>query len=949
MKHKFLLSAILLAICLTRVSAAIPTTLDSIRNVLDSASTTLVQEKAYVHLDNTCYFIGDTIWYKAYVMRADNLHFTDMSRILYVELLSPDGLVVERQQLIINDKGYCCGDFALKDSLYSGFYEIRAYTRWMLNFNVTEHMNLRKDRESFYNFLIAKDYFRQYDALYSRVIPIYNKPDSAGNYSYKRMYARPKQRIVKSVTEELKVTFYPEGGHIINGKTANIAFEAVNQEGEEIDIKGNITNNEDNSSSDITTTYMGKGVFTLKADGKKYTAHFKYNNKDYSFDLPKAEEAGATIKLTTDGQLTVSTHGLTAAQKLGLSVLCRGKLVFYDNATIDTNGEINIKLPFNGLPTGVNDLTLFDNHGQILADRLFFINHHDFDRYKINISGQKQQYKPYEKISLDINCPNTTEPVKLSIAVRDNRTDELSYNNGNMLTDILLSSELKGFVAYPGYYFESDDATHKQALDLLMMVQGWRRYNWTQLADTVNQHPRYKPETAMTVEGSVLKTINFEEVLPEEVASWLSGMRPKTSLEQIDTNNKSLIEQGVTDPSQGESNSSDNSSSSASNSSSGASSSSSSDSYSSSSSSSSQIALSGSDYNSINNKGLKHEVNVKMDMVLGEKTGTVTQLTKNGHYWFSIPPFYGDATLFIMATNPDKSAESLKKYEQNGWTDEDQWPEYYVKRDLFYPIFARKYSYYENHQPEWKTSLDNNPIALNDGSYMIKNVNVKAKGHGTRSIDYTKPAWVGDAYDMYNNITDYGLSFGKLDFRTFPIQICSWLYGNMGRYRHFNVQAKFDGHTFFRNYSPDSSTDTSQNRSNGSIFKNTKLKRLMDIKIYTDFEPRNEEAQVESRLTEPDFTVDFITMPDDGERYTYRDRNFMLHGFYEPDEFYKPDYSNAQPQHPNDYRRTLYWNPNAKTDANGHFNATFFNNSKETDIVVSAEGVTTDGKIMVNK
>ena len=336
-------------------------------------------------------------------------------------------------------------------------------------------------------------------------------------------------------------------------------------------------------------------------------------------------------------------------------------------------------------------------------------------------------------------------------------------------------------------------------------------------------------------------------------------------------------------------------------------------------------------------------------MVLGKQTGSVTQLTKNGHYLFEIPPFYGVATLFMMAYNPDKSAESITKYTEKGLLDEDQWPAYYVKRDLFYPIFARKYSYYENHQPEWKTSVDNSPMALNDGSYMIKNVNVNAKGHGTRTIDLTKPAWVGDAYDVYNNITDYGLSFGKLDFRTFPMQICSWLYGNMGRYRHFNVVAMFDGYRFYRNFTPDTSIETSQNRSNQTIFNNTKLKRLMDIKIYTDFEPRNEEVPVESRVMEPDFTIDFITMPNDGERYTYRDRRIILHGFYEPDDFYKPDYSNAQPQHPNDYRRTLYWNPNATTDANGHFNATFFNNSKETDIVVSAEGLTTDGKIMVNK
>src|SRR5574344_2318240 len=206
MKHKIFTTIILMAMGHLSAAAAIPTTLDSIRNVLDSASTALVQEKAYVHLDNTCYFVGDTIWYKAYVVRADNLHFTDMSHILYVELLSPDGLVVERQQLIVSDKGFCCGDFALKDSLYSGFYEIRAYTRWMLNFNMSEHMNVRKDRESFYNFLIAKDYFRQYDALYSRVVPIYTKPDSAGNYSANRLYVRPQQRIVKPATEELKVT-----------------------------------------------------------------------------------------------------------------------------------------------------------------------------------------------------------------------------------------------------------------------------------------------------------------------------------------------------------------------------------------------------------------------------------------------------------------------------------------------------------------------------------------------------------------------------------------------------------------------------------------------------------------------------------------------------------------------------------------------------------------------
>ncbi len=131
--------------------------LDSIADILANAP---VQEKVYLHLDNTCYFKGDTIWYKSYVVRADDLSYTDMSRILYVELLSPDGLVVERQNIIVSADGYGDGNFVLSDSLYSGYYELRAYTRWMLNFCVTEHSFNRKDWEQLYNRQMSKDFFR---------------------------------------------------------------------------------------------------------------------------------------------------------------------------------------------------------------------------------------------------------------------------------------------------------------------------------------------------------------------------------------------------------------------------------------------------------------------------------------------------------------------------------------------------------------------------------------------------------------------------------------------------------------------------------------------------------------------------------------------------------------------------------------------------------------------
>ena len=117
---------LLLLLLVTSLAAKAQTGLEVVKDILEGAP---VQEKVYLHLDNTCYYKGDTIWYKAYVVRADDLTYTDMSRILYVELLSPDGMVVERQGIIISSEGYGDGNFTLQDSIYSGYYEVRAYTR----------------------------------------------------------------------------------------------------------------------------------------------------------------------------------------------------------------------------------------------------------------------------------------------------------------------------------------------------------------------------------------------------------------------------------------------------------------------------------------------------------------------------------------------------------------------------------------------------------------------------------------------------------------------------------------------------------------------------------------------------------------------------------------------------------------------------------------------------
>ena len=136
-KHSVWRKTILaLVVLVLHVSAAGADALDNLERAMRNNAQ--IQEKVYVQTDNTCYFVGDTLWYKAFVLRADDHRPTDMSKMLYVELLSPDGVLVERQRVIVSPKGMTCGQFVLTDSLYSGYYEIRAYTRWMLNFNVSQ-------------------------------------------------------------------------------------------------------------------------------------------------------------------------------------------------------------------------------------------------------------------------------------------------------------------------------------------------------------------------------------------------------------------------------------------------------------------------------------------------------------------------------------------------------------------------------------------------------------------------------------------------------------------------------------------------------------------------------------------------------------------------------------------------------------------------------------------
>ena len=317
-----------------------------------------VQEKVYLHFDNNCYFLGDTIWYKAYVVLADDNTPQPLSKILYVELLDEQGYILERQQLVVDDNGQANGQFAICDTTFAGYYEVRAYTKWMLNFGY-EHVYswyskswyrpdmengwypvendelqalmqqqqndtdpkyvfkgsmdiylddegkeidqrektqkkvssiVRKDREYDTAFNIDKDgmerNYRQYSNLFSRVIPVYSRPDSAQNYMRKIIPTKITMGDfqVNWLTPEFDVKFYPEGGTLVEGFPCKVAWEAMNQELERLNVSGVLLEDGEEIDS-IRPFHAGRGMFTFTPQhGKSYKARFVFGEHKFNFN-----------------------------------------------------------------------------------------------------------------------------------------------------------------------------------------------------------------------------------------------------------------------------------------------------------------------------------------------------------------------------------------------------------------------------------------------------------------------------------------------------------------------------------------------------------------------------------------------------------------------------------------------------------------------------------------
>ena len=917
---------------------------------------TIPQEKVFIHMDNTSYQLGDTIWFSAYLRRTDTDRPSDVSGVLYVELYGQEGYMIERK-LIQMKEGRGSGFFALSRYIqYAGFYELRAYTRWQLNWGRFERKHTEKIKEWFPTKRQEKEYFRDYEKLYSRVFPVYDKPLEPGEYTHD-MTLRAMRRLYPNQAEnrELKLSLYPEGGNLVEGLPCRVAFEAAFEDGEA--AEGWVFYDGDS----VKTLNRGRGLFEITPQkGQEPEVLFvSKDGKQAKAKLPKPQPTGVSLKVeqTDSGWVAHIAHTADLHDdSLGVSLMREGKSVTHSLLQPSTKGRGFKSFPLGedlGEASGVYQLTVFDSQGRVFADRLFFNRGKEDLMPTLSIEGLKEEYQPYEPVNLTLKAPRGKNQV--SLTVRDDNNRDCLYDDSNILIEMLLSSEIRGFVPQPGWYFEADDEEHRAALDLLMMTQGWRRFDWRSMAVAGAWDITQPAERAPILIGNTYKNVIVDFVEGEETNNEKEDEEYPFSEDGRNPREDDYYETKPMDLpdlfSKGRSKKREEKA-----------------------------------YDkAINTKNQKKETELKVHAEIvtldAEMSFTGESETFRKGFRIQLPPFYGNAIVFISVADTTKWG----KDETYTWiqAEPDDLESDYMylpasgkaRRKIFvepadylariswpYPRFVNPYSFYQNHlapTPEQK-KLNGEWVRLDDETIMSE-VTVKAKRRGLNKFDDNWPVFAIDA-EVANNISqDVGLGFMKVMTADFGIGVVERKLGE-GQEPTFDTR---DGAGYTRrmimamrgdSIPPDSIYARKYLRSlhdfgmSPGEAKEYKGNGVWDMYVfYSDYSPRLYGNNMYYGSNEPKTKLVRYPYPDGSRRITYRDRRYFLPGFAYPAEFYSPDYSKQVPSDDKkDYRRTLYWNQNLKLNEEGEAEVKFYNNCRTSVLSVDAEGQAADGTLLWN-
>ncbi|WP_345950559.1 TonB-dependent receptor plug domain-containing protein [Mucilaginibacter sp. PAMB04274] len=523
------------------------------------------QEKVYLQLDKPYYGVGDNIWLKAYITVGPEHRLSALSGALNVELLDEQDSVKQWIKLPVTS-GVTWGDLALSDTLQEGNYRIRAYTNWMRNAgpdyyfekniaigNAATNTVFTKATYSYTKANGAQkvdaniNYVDLDNAPYagkevSYAVKLNNKQilkskgvtDDKGNLAVSFLNTTPaatssgsivtnikvadKKTVTKTISfssasGQVDVQFFPESGNLVNGLRSRIAFKAVGPDGLGVEIKGTVTDNDNQELAVISTRHLGMGIFAITPQsGKIYKAQITYpDGSQNTITLPQALPQGyvLTVNNNDTASISVRVNGAAGVDSKNVYLVAQSSgAVCYVARNNAGSNSFSAVIPKSKFPSGIAQFTLFSATGEPLNERIAFVQRQD-DLLKLSVNADQPNSAPRQKVKISLNARNNGgKPVVgvFSAAVIDEskvQSDETAETS--IMSQLLLTSDLKGYVEQPNYYFTK--ATEKTAadLDILMMTQGYRRFEWKPLMANQLSPTLYQPEKSLQISGT-LKT-----------------------------------------------------------------------------------------------------------------------------------------------------------------------------------------------------------------------------------------------------------------------------------------------------------------------------------------------------------------------------------------------------------------------------------------------------------
>jgi hypothetical protein len=398
------------------------------------------QERIYLQYDKSTYVPGETIWFKAYLM--NGFYPADASKNFYADWTDDHGNLLFRTISPIVE-GTTNGQFEVPAN-YSGKYiHVKAYTRWMLNFDSA--------------FLYDKD-----------IVILGQRGNSP----------------VVNNTIIPSLEFFPEGGDAIEGVGNKIAFKAHDQWGRPIRIRGIIQNNKGKFIDSLRIQHDGMGYFFIfPQSGESFIAKWKdEKGSEHTSNLPDIKQFGVSMQIVVSG--TKRIFNISAAPDVAAklhTVTLIGTMnqreIFKVTKEISTGTAKGI-IPTQDLPSGILTITVFDTAWSPLAERITYINNQEYF-FQPEMTVQHWGLNKRARNEIVITVPDSLQ-ANMAVSVTDAGIDVDSSDN--IISHLLLTGDLKGQVYNPNYYFSDNSDSVSQHLDLVMLTHGWRRFKWEEVA-----------------------------------------------------------------------------------------------------------------------------------------------------------------------------------------------------------------------------------------------------------------------------------------------------------------------------------------------------------------------------------------------------------------------------------------------------------------------------------